>query len=149
MQHGVKATGWPFQGGGGRVLPCINHTGMCHPKGWHILVWNRAGFGELGGTPHQEFPGVHPHPLTIFPNLCLWQCSLFSNFGGIDHEKNFSGRACLQTTPPPLLGQGMEDLAIPTLKSCENIGPPPSSNIGPKEKISFLIWRTLMLRYYP
>ena len=41
--------------------------------------------------------------------------------------------------PPPLLGQGMEDLAIPTLKSCENIGPPPSSNIGPKEKISFLI----------
>ena len=101
MQHGVKATGWPFQGGGGRVLPCINHTGMCHPKGWHILVWNRAGFGELGGTPHQEFPGVHPHPLTIFPNLCLWQCSLFSNFGGIDHEKNFSGRACLQTTPPP------------------------------------------------
>ena len=55
-------------------------------------------------------------------------------------KKTFLGEhASRPPPPPPLLGQGMGDLAIPTLKSCENIGPPPSSNIGPKEKISFLI----------
>ena len=55
-------------------------------------------------------------------------------------KKTFLGKhASRPPLPPPLLGQGMGDLAIPTLKSCENIGPPPSSNIGPKEKISFLI----------
>ena len=53
-------------------------------------------------------------------------------------KKTFLGEHASRP-PPPLLGQGMEDLPIPTLKSCENIGPPPSSNIGPKEKISFLI----------
>ena len=40
------------------------------------IFWSEieVGFGELGGTPHQEFPGVPPGFNSV--HLCLLECGI-------------------------------------------------------------------------
>ena len=46
---------------------------------------------------HNKFsPLSNTTVVSIFPNLCLWRCSLCSNLGGIDPEKLYPATLKLQ-----------------------------------------------------
>ena len=51
----------PWEGGGGRLLPYIGYTGMCHWKGYGFqAIWSGKGYGfqaiwsGIGSSNHRK-----------------------------------------------------------------------------------------------